>query len=241
MADTTDMENERLMLEMGANDYSALGMTTKEVLVYEQIKQDIINNVYEPGTMLAERKLTEKYHVSRSPVRYALRQLVKDGLLTGEPGKGISVSVYTLEDILEVYDLLEVLQVHALQLALKNYNVISDARLEYIMEQTRNLTAENTIPERMEWDIRFHTFIIRSLKNKRLDMIFDMLVNQKRRFDTVSFGDVEHAHIATSQHEKIYEAIKARDVDASVAALREHEQYLKQYYIDKLVMDRYNI
>ena len=56
---------------------NAFGMTTKEVMVYEQIKKDILNNEFEPGTVLVERKLTEKYKVSRSPVRYALRQLVR--------------------------------------------------------------------------------------------------------------------------------------------------------------------
>lgn len=226
---------------MSTAEYASLGMTTKEVMVYEQIKKDILNNVYEPGTVLVERKLTEKYSVSRSPVRYALRQLVKDGLLSGEPGKGIVVSVYTLEDILEVYDLLEVLQIHALRVSLKNYNIIADAKLEYILEQMKKLTAADSMDERMEWDIRFHNFIIHSVNNRRLDMIFEMLVNQKRRFDSASFQDVEHGHIATSQHEKIFKAIKARDVEASIAALKEHEQYIKQYYIDKLVTERYSL
>ena len=36
-------------------------MTTKEVMVYEQIKKDILNNEFKPGTVLVERKLTEKY------------------------------------------------------------------------------------------------------------------------------------------------------------------------------------
>lgn len=222
-------------------NYSALGMSTKEVQVYEQIKQDILNDKFEPGTILVERKLTEQYNVSRSPVRYALRQLVKDGLLEGEPGKGIIVPVYTLEDILEVYDLLEVLQVYALQISMKNFNIITDARLEKILEETRRHTVDGDLAERMKWDIRFHEFIIHSVNNKRLDMMFEMLVNQKIRFDVASFDDLNHAENSNEQHEKIFEAIRARDVEASVAAMKEHEQYIKKYYIDKLVIGRYNL
>lgn len=222
-------------------NYSALGMSTKEVQVYEQIKQDILNDKFEPGTILVERKLTEQYNVSRSPVRYALRQLVKDGLLEGEPGKGIIVPVYTLEDILEVYDLLEVLQVYALQISMKNFNIITDARLEKILEETRHHTVDGDLAERMKWDIRFHEFIIHSVNNKRLDMMFEMLVNQKIRFDVASFDDLSHAENSNEQHEKIFEAIRARDVEASVAAMKEHEQYIKKYYIDKLVIGRYNL
>ncbi len=220
---------------------NAYGMTTKEVMVYEQIKKDILNNEFKPGTVLVERKLTEKYQVSRSPVRYALRQLVRDGLLSGEPGKGIIVPVYTLEDILEVYDLLEVLQIYAIQVSMKNYNMIADAKLEHILEQTKKYTVEGSLPERMEWDIRFHNYIIHIVNNKRLDTIFEMLVNQKQRFDVTSFDDLEHGRKTNEQHERIFQAIKARDVDASIAALKEHEQYIKQYYIDKLVIGRYNL
>ena len=222
-------------------NFSSLGMTTKEVLVYEQIKKDILNNEFEPGTILVERKLTEKYNVSRSPVRYALRQLVKDGLLSGEPGKGIMVPVYTLEDILEVYDLLEVLQIYALQVSMKNFTIISDARLEHILEETRKETENGNMAERMNWDIRFHEYIIHNVNNKRLDMMFELLVNQKQRFDVTSFDDLEHGRKTNEQHQKILDAIKSRDVDASIAALKEHEQYIKQYYIDKLVIGRYNI
>ena len=72
-------------------------------------------------------------------------------------------------------------------------------------------------------------------------MMFELLVNQKRRFDITSFHDTEHAELSTQQHEKIYQAIRDRDLDASIAAVKEHSQYIKQYYINKLVTGRYNV
>ena len=216
-------------------------MTTKEEMLYDQIKQDILDNKFEPGTIMVERKLTEMYQVSRSPVRYALRQLVRDGLLSGEPGKGILVPEYSLEDILEVYDLLEILQIYALQMSIRNYSDASVDKLRHILDQTASLTGEETLADRMKWDIEFHNFIIHCANNKRLDMIFQLLVNQKRRFDVTSFHDVEHGRITNEQHEKVYEAIKARDLDGAIAALKAHEQYIKQYYIDKLIKGRYNV
>lgn len=224
-----------------SSQYLDKSMTTKEAIVYNEIKQAVLHNQFPPGTVLVERKLSEIYNVSRSPIRYALRQLVKEGLLTDEPGKGIVVPVYTLEDILEVYDLLEVLQVYALQVSLKNYDEIADITLENIVRETQKLAHEDTTVERMEWDIRFHNFIIHYVKNKRLDMLFELLVNQKRRFDLTSFEDVEHAEITTQQHEDIFESIKARDLDQSIHALQTHCQYIKQYYINKLVTGRYNL
>ena len=228
-------------MSLDKTEYTNIGMTTKERQVYNQIKEAILKNEFKPGTVLVERRLSEIYNVSRSPVRYALRQLAKEGLLTDEPGKGIIVPVYTLEDILEVYDLLEVLQVYAIQVSLKNYDLITDATLGQIIEQQRKASEHDDMLKRSEWDVKFHEFMIHHVSNKRLDMIFELLVNQKRRFDLTSFNDLEHGKKSDEQHEKIYKAILDRDVDKCVEAVREHLQYIKQYYISKLVTGRYNL
>lgn len=225
---------------MDKSEYMSPKMT-KELMLYNQVKQAILHNEFEPGTIMVERKLSEAYQVSRSPVRYALRQLAKEGLLVDEPGKGIVVPVYTLEDILEVYDLLEVLQGYALQTSLKNYDLVADAALGQILEKMKECITAGDLIERMEWDIKFHYFMVQYVNNKRLDMIFELLVNQKRRFDITSYQDLEHGRQTTLQHEQIYEAIRKRDLEAVLEAEKEHSQYIKQYYINKLVMGRYNV
>lgn len=213
----------------------------KEDWVYEQIKEAILRNEFKPGSIMVERKLAEKYNVSRSPIRQAIKQLVTEGLLANDAGKGIIVPVYTLEDVLQVYDLLEVLQIYAVQVSLKNYNQIADTELKYIIDEINKAYDAKDLVARMEWDIKFHTFIINNVGNKRLDAMFTMLVNQKRRFDITSYDDLEHGRLTTEQHEAIYNAICRRDLAAATKAIQEHTQYIKKYYIDKLIMGRYNI
>ena len=88
---------------------------SKQQLAYQQLRNDILNNIYPEGTVLTERKLCEIYSVSRSPIRNALQQLTHEGLLSLIPGKGATVVGFSIEDILEVYDLIEMMQLHALQ------------------------------------------------------------------------------------------------------------------------------
>jgi len=214
---------------------------SKEGWVYEQIKEAILRNEFRPGSVMVERKLAEKYNVSRSPVRQAIKQLVTEGLLANDAGKGIIVPIYTLEDVLQVYDLLEVLQIYAIQVSLKNYNQIADTELKYIVDEINKAFNAKDLVARMEWDIKFHTFIINNVGNKRLDAMFTMLVNQKRRFDITSYDDLEHGKLTSEQHEAIYNAIVKRDLNAATKAIQEHTQYIKKYYIDKLIMGRYNI
>ena len=224
-----------------SDGYDDTLMTTKEDWAYQRIKEDILNNKFKPGSVMVERKLAEQYNVSRSPIRHALKRLVNEGFLSNETGVGIMVPVYTLEDVLQVYDLLEVLQIYAVKVSLKNYDQIADTELSYIVGEIRKANDQKDLVSRMDWDVKFHTYIINLVGNKRLDMIFKMIIDQKRRFDITSYEDFEHGRLTTEQHEAIYNALIKRDMDAAIEAIRAHTKYIKKYYIDKLIMDRYNV
>jgi DNA-binding GntR family transcriptional regulator len=70
---------------------------TKQQWLYSQIKTAIINNEYLPGTMLTERALCDKYDVSRTPIREALRQLANEGMVQHIIGKGAFVADVSFE------------------------------------------------------------------------------------------------------------------------------------------------
>ena len=62
------------------------------------------------GTFLIERELCKALNVSRTPIREALQQLATEGLVEFIPGKGAFVAGITYEDIIEVYDVREILE-----------------------------------------------------------------------------------------------------------------------------------
>ena len=90
------------MSEQSKTKYDTLKQPaqSKQMLAYQQIKEDILNNTFPEGTVMVERKLCDIYQVSRSPIRNALQQLTHEGLLSFVPGKGVVVSSFSTEDIL---------------------------------------------------------------------------------------------------------------------------------------------
>lgn len=77
--------------------------------VYELIRDDLKSGAFEPGQRLLEVELAEKYKVSRTPVREALFQLSRDGLLAGND-RGYVAPIYTVKEAmarLEVKRLIE--------------------------------------------------------------------------------------------------------------------------------------
>lgn len=72
--------------------------------VYEQVERDILTGVYRRGDVLTELRLSDQLHVSRTPVREALRRLEQDDLVECQ-GKSIVVMGVTHQDLLDILEI----------------------------------------------------------------------------------------------------------------------------------------
>src|SRR6056297_804513 len=97
------------------NGYKPLGN-----IVYESLKESILNGSLKPGEKLMESRIAEDLGVSRTPVREAIRKLEKEKYVKMIPRKGAYVEDLTMEDILEVLEIRIVLEGLASKLAARN-------------------------------------------------------------------------------------------------------------------------
>ena len=79
------------------------GPTAAEVT--ERLRHQIQEGLWSPGEWLREARLCEEFGVGRSIVRHALRNLADDGLVVLEPNRGASVTVTTLQEVFDLYEL----------------------------------------------------------------------------------------------------------------------------------------
>ena len=77
---------------------------------YEIIKTNIINLTYPPGMPLTESMLSEELHMSRNPIRAAIRTLQSEGLIVSDYHKSMTVKEITDKDIRDIYQLRELLE-----------------------------------------------------------------------------------------------------------------------------------
>lgn len=208
---------------------------SKQQLAYEQIKKDILNNTYPEGTVLVERRLCEIYNVSRSPIRNALQQLSHEGLLDFIPGKGATVAGFSIEDILEVYDLIEVLQLYAARQLCAKIDDLLLGSLNTCLINMKSCLDDGDVLKSTRWDQKFHHFIITASANKRLAVIYDQLAVQNQRFIATILDDAQLAMRSWQEHEIIFQAMKNRDLSGIEDGIRTHYKNIKQYYVDKLI------
>ena len=98
----------------------AAKITTMRDQVYEILKNNITSGKYRQGQWLQENTLAEELHVSRSPVRDALHQLAKDGLVNEIPNRGVFVREYSLKDIDELFEIRIMFESYAIRAICKN-------------------------------------------------------------------------------------------------------------------------
>ena len=71
--------------------------------VYDTLKQMIIDGVIKPGERIIETEYSNKFQISRTPIREAIRMLELEGLVESQTTGGVIVKTLTREEISEIY------------------------------------------------------------------------------------------------------------------------------------------
>src|SRR5258708_26181647 len=119
---------------------------SKKDLVIAEIREAILNGELAPGARLVIDDLAEKLGVSSIPVREALQQLHADGYIMFEPFIGARVAEIAAESIVEVFTLLEAMEVTSSRMACRRLRPEERADLETVAAPMDTLTSD---PERL--------------------------------------------------------------------------------------------
>ncbi|QNB48031.1 FCD domain-containing protein [Thermanaerosceptrum fracticalcis] len=208
---------ERTLLRIRLDNFRPLGE-----MVYESLRDAIINQVLKPGERLMETELAEEMGVSRTPVREAIRKLEQEGYVVMIPRKGAYVAGLSIKDIHEVFEIRGALESLAAGLAAER------ATQEEIEEMERNIVLEashfesNDLIKTIEVDTKFHELIFKASKNDRLLGMISNLREQVQRFRTTTLAVSGRLKFALEEHRRIVEAIAARDVQLAQQMAKDH-------------------
>jgi DNA-binding GntR family transcriptional regulator len=168
---------------------------------------------------LKETELAQELAVSRTPIREALSQLSKEGLVEIIPRRGAFVKRWTKQEALEVLVLREALEGLAGKLASAR---ITNEEIDVL----ETLTAEYEIGslEYAEADKRFHEGIVNACGMERLkELIWNLYDSlQMRKILAFSFHDKERIRESVEEHRRIIQALRERDEDAVERAIKDN-------------------
>lgn len=198
-------------------------------IVFESIREAIIDGKLKPGERVMEVQLAEKLGVSRTPVREAIRKLELEGLLVMVPRKGAYVADVSLKDIVNVLEVRASLEGLAASLAAIR---ITEEELELLREKSsefRNCVENNDVKGMIEKDSEFHDIILNAAKNNKLMGIIEGLREQVQRFRVTYFTEYNMTEYLAQEHQRILEAIENRDSDKAGNHAKEHIENIAGY------------
>lgn len=190
-------------------------------VVFETLRDAIIQGRLKPGERLMEIQLAEEMGVSRTPVREAIRKLELEGFLVMVPRRGVYVAGISMKDIVDVFEIRAALEGLAAGLAAER---ITDEELEEL-ERALVKTAEaiySNLDAVVETDVYFHDLIYRASRNQRLIQMVSNLQDQIHRFRTTSLSQPGRTKVAIEEHKKIVEALAERNVELAQNLARDH-------------------
>ena len=197
-----------------------MGSGVAELEIREQIAAAIAEGEFPPGTQLVETMLAERFGVSRSPVRGALRALEGDGLVVRYPHRGNFVAGLAPEDIEEIFYLRETLELAAVRLA---YDRIPVGELTAVEELLDSLSPEDSAREDfVRSDYELHGMIARNSGNSRLRDALNQLSAQVEITRRTSMSQKGRLAANLAEHKEIVQALQLRDLPLIEARLRVH-------------------
>src|SRR5262245_34927476 len=106
------------------------------------LEEAIVSGEIAPGTVLRQEQLSEQYHVSRTPVREALRRLAALGLVSFVPNRGVRVRTLSRDELREAFLVRAELESLATELATPRITEAELAALDEAEQRFAKLTLE---------------------------------------------------------------------------------------------------
>jgi len=188
---------------------------------YRQVLDLIASGAFDRQSPLSERALADSLGLSRTPVREALRELVRDGLLEAVPARGTFVRVLTFDDLRELYEVRYGLEGIGATLA-ASYGPSED--LSAYGAVFRRLLDQGGDPaEAYDVGAQFHLAIMADARNRMLLDIYEpMRLRAQLALGLPRTYDHERVRESVSEHLAILEAIEARDADRAQSLIVDH-------------------
>ena len=196
--------------------------------VYRTLWTQIVEGDRQQGERLSDVDLAAELGVSRTPVRQALHQLQRTGLVQTSAKRGFHVTIFSEQDVRELYDMRAILEVAAVRAATPH---IAEARLSSalsLISELRTLHGEELNTAFFQSDIELHhDLIAQHNQNRRLAAAIADLRAQLGIFLISSMRAQPMIVDALDGHEAILRALLDRDVERAAAAMEDHIQTSK--------------
>lgn len=190
--------------------------------VVRRLRDLIIEGDLAPGTRIPERELCERFGISRTPLREALKVLASEGLVDLQHHRGALVSRLTPEAVDDMFQVMGALEALAGESACERVQDQDIAEIESLHRQMLEHYQRQELYEYFQLNQRIHERLVEAAGNPVLSNLYRSLSVRIRRARYMANLSPERWKQAVAEHEQILVALRARDGQRLSRLLREH-------------------
>ncbi len=195
---------------------------------YTTIKQMILDSEFGVNEQLPVGALSERLHISRTPIREALLRLESEGLVRAASRVGYFVQGITRQALSELFELRALTEGYAAEKAAAMVSQEEHARLEELHQTGVQAVEEGDLSRFMEMEVALHTLILQLSRNRRLVRMVGSIEDLIHRERILSLNSLENVKMSLDEHRQIVDALRSRDPRRSGKAMRAHIEAVRE-------------
>ena len=197
-------------------------------IAYEKLKHSIITGELPPGYRIVETVYANKLHISRTPLREALRKLELEGLVKYELRKGVIVCAFTISDIDEIFTIRNAMMILLLPSVIERATEQDVRKLQDILAEMDIAQAKQDCDALAVYNRRFHGALEHISDKKRILNVIDSQEDYISRFSAIAISNYAHREQAHQEHHQMVELIEKRDLLGLVSLMQSHLEESRQ-------------
>ncbi|WP_319204230.1 GntR family transcriptional regulator [uncultured Ilyobacter sp.] len=203
--------------------------------VYEILKKMIIDGEISPEEKIVETEYAEKFQISRTPLREAIRMLELEGYVESHSKGGVIVKNCTKEDVEEIYKIRIALEGIILEEVIKKSSQSDIKKLENIIKETKKIMVENKNNDDVfKLFSKFNNTLYSIANMTRVEDLIRNMNLYLKRFRKMAVEDFDRKKQASDDHVELVNAIKEKDINKALEINKIHLERSKNFIISEI-------
>ena len=207
-------------------------------IAYEVLKHAIITGDIPAGERIVETDYADRLHISRTPLREALRKLERDGLVEYMLRRGVVVRAFTIADVEEIYTIRNALEMLTLPAIIANATEEDIASLRTQLHEMDDLMAAKDYDALSPVTRAFHRQLTAICGQNRILRVIEGQDEFITRFSAMAIRQEDRLLEAHREHYALVEFIEKRDLDGFQDLMERHINRSKEMCLAALAEQR---
>ena len=209
-------------------------------IAYEILKKAIITGEIPAGERIVETEYADRLHISRTPLREALRKLERDGLVEYVMRRGVVVRAFAIEDVEQIYTIRNSLEMLTLPAIIENATADDILSLRERLKEMDILDAKDDVEAFSPLARDFHSALTSICRKNRILRVIESQDEYIRCFSAMAIRREDRRSSAHQEHHRLVDLVEAKDLAGFTELTRTHIERSKECCLKALADQKQN-